>query len=199
MTPLRFYDFMRAGHVKRWHIVNTVREQTVAEHSFLVAIIALELNVKLGAIYGGDLANRLLLSALFADASEIRTGDYPTPAKREIREVLGGRNVFAEVDAALMPKVPYYDVPPSTDLHDGEAYIRRIVKMADTIEAAHWINENKAGFHADVVAKGCSKAVAELVVKFTEETKTDWFKPVNEILMELGMPYISNSLRMTPP
>ena len=43
MGELSIKDLLRAGHVKRWQIVRTVRDQTLAEHSFNVAMISIEL------------------------------------------------------------------------------------------------------------------------------------------------------------
>lgn len=200
MEKLRFYDFMRAGHVKRWHIVNTVRDQTVAEHQYLVTVIAMELFSKLGQYWQADADQMesdnnmwlgLIAGALFSDTPEVRYGDFPSPAKKYIKAI-GGEDLFAKLDRELIPHLPYV----GGDVNDGLA---RIIKMADFIEATHWIMENKAGIHSEAVAKSNARAMAEAVVRFTQETATDWFGPVNEILIELGMPYISKSMLVTPP
>lgn len=204
MEKLRFYDFMRAGHVKRWHIVNTVREQTIAEHQYLVAIIAMELFSKMStALYealgnGPELqesdGNRwlgLIVGALFSDAPEVRYGDFPTPAKKHVRAV-GGDDLFHKLDKELMPHLPYVG-------GDLDRVMRDIIAMADHIEAAHFIGENKAGIHSDAVAKSSSRRMAEKVVELTKTTGVDWFGPVNEVLIELGMPYISKAMLVTPP
>lgn len=191
---LKFYDFMRAGHVKRWHIINTVRNQTLAEHGYLVTIIALELY---RLIVGGDRERdseeilQLIMGAMFDDAPEIRYGDYPTPAKSYLQDKVPFP-IFKAMDDDLMPEIPYIGgrIP---------GRLLPFIKMADAIEAAHWIHENKAGIHADIVAKGCARRMMELVDKFSRETNTDWYEPVNKVLMELGMPYVSQSLRQTPP
>lgn len=200
MEKLRFYDFMRAGHIKRWHIVNTVREQTIAEHQYLVTIIAMELYMKMADNPVDDRSTAefaaLMVAAMFHDAPEVRYGDFPSPAKRHIREIVGkigdGKDVFEVMDQALMPKLPYIGTEPSPLVTD-------FVHMADAIESAHWISENKAGVHSDVVAKGNARRMAELTVELTQKTGWDWFGPVNEVLIELGMPYLSRSMLVTPP
>lgn len=188
---LTFYDFMRAGHVKRWHIVETVRPQTLAEHLWRVTVIALELY----QLMGHDAANeraQLMAAALFHDTPEIRMGDTPTPAKAFIRERAGVGDMFKLMEEELMPEIPYIGgaLPPE---------LARFLKMADAIEAAHWISEHAVGAHGQVVAQYNKKLMGDLVVRFTNETGQDWFKAVNEVLMALGMPYLSSALRMTPP
>ena len=184
---MTFYDFMRAGHVTRWHIVNTTRHQTLAEHLYLVTIIAIELASKLQPIdrtTPEDLL-RLVVGALFHDAAEIRQGDVPTPAKKFIRE-MAGESIFTKMEESLLPEIPYIRGGMSGDL-------RQIIFMADTIEAAHWIHENKAGIHADMVAKGCWKKMVQTAIEF------GWVPQVNEILQSLGMPYIYKEAMESAP
>lgn len=71
-------DRLRAGHVSRWHIVNAVREQSLAEHSFNVAIIAMELAERLGFEQWSD---RVAVVALLHDIDEVVEGDIPASAK----------------------------------------------------------------------------------------------------------------------
>lgn len=195
---LTLYDFLRASHVKRWHIVNTANTQTIAEHSYLVAVIAMHLC----AAYGGEEAevHQTAVWALFHDAVEIRTGDIPTPAKRLLREADRmpegadlGPDLFERLDIVLMPRAPF--------LENGEPgeMASRCVKMADAIEAAHWIRENGLGRHAEIVSAGCWRRLEDLVARNTQEMNIDWYRPVNEVLMALGMPYISREERITPP
>lgn len=189
---LTLYDYLRAGHVKRWHIVNTATTQSIAEHSYLVAIIAMHLAKAKGA--PEPVIHQAAVWALFHDAVEIRTGDIPTPAKRLLREADRepegadlGPDIFERIDMTLMPQAPF--------INDGEPceLVEQCVEMADAIEAAHWIRENGLGRHASIVASGCWRRVEDLTHKY------DWYKEVNEVLMALGMPYISREERISPP
>ncbi len=193
MERLRFYDFMRAGHVKRWHIVHTIRDQSIAEHQYLVTVVAMELFSRMAGKLGLDESAwlPLIVGAMFHDAPEVRYGDFPSPAKAHIRE-MGAPDVFEKLDKALMPKLPYVGGDMGQVVHD-------IISMADAIEAAHWISENKAGVHAAHVAKGNARRMAEMVIGLTERTGVDWFDAVNAVLIELGMPYLSKSMLVTPP
>lgn len=201
---LSFYDYMRAGQVKRWHIVETTRQQTLAEHLWRTTVIALELYDQIvGAKFNGRESwheiLQLVMEGLFHDTPEIRMGDTPTPAKAFIRENAG--DVFTPMQQALMPEIPYIGgtLPVTATMAGGDGILARILKLADAIEAAHWISEHKVGAHADVVAQANRKIMADLVVRYSQETELDWFAPANHVLMALGMPYLSVNLRLTPP
>lgn len=174
MNRMGFYDFMRAGHVSRWHIVNTVRHQTLAEHLYLVTVISMELHSLIKP--EEEVPIDLVVGAMFHDSTEIRAGDTPTPAKDFIRS-MAGAEIFDKMEESLLPEMPYIRGTLNP-------FLRQIVTLADRIEAAHWIHENKAGIHADMVAKGCWKKMVQTAMQY------DWVEPVNKVLQSLGMPYI---------
>jgi len=68
------YTLRNAGHVRRYHTVQTVGHQTVAEHSFHVTLILLHLTQ-------GKASAELLKAALYHDLPEVYTGDIPATAK----------------------------------------------------------------------------------------------------------------------
>lgn len=77
-TSLPIQDRLRASSVSRWHIVRTVNHQSVAEHSFNVAMIAMEIGNRLGY---QNWREKIAVAALEHDLDEIHAGDIPTPAK----------------------------------------------------------------------------------------------------------------------
>lgn len=192
MKTLTLYDFLRVGHVKRWHNVNTVKEQTLAEHSYMVTIIAIHLA---SAIVGDEeFTADVAFAALFHDAPEVVMGDTPTPAKRFIREFTKDDRIFDKMEAELMPKVPYR----SGVAIGSEAM--RYVKMADKIEAAHWVGENGVGKHADIVKAYNWRNVEDYVELLdNEHPASGWYEAVNSVLMALGMRYVYKQARITPP
>jgi len=188
-NKVTFHEFMRAGHIQRWHVVNTVKSQTVAEHAYLVTVIAMELYTKeIGANDPAEF-NQLMAAALFHDAPEIRYGDIPTPGKRFIKERTGN-GFFDDMDRELMPEIPYAGgrLTPRCE---------PCIKLADSIEALNWISANKAGAQADMVQKACIADLQRLVA-FYSASDTDWYEPVNKILMALGLPYIYREAREQP-
>lgn len=207
--PLSLYDFLRIGHIKRWHNVNTIREQTVAEHSYLVTIIALDLYASVAGVPAEPVPMmpaieeyvcmvrdllKLLIGAIFHDAPEAASGDTPTPAKRLLRQISGDPALFQKVDDFLMPQLPYI-------LEKMPIHLEKFVKMADAIEGCHWISENGAGTHAKVVQAAGRRRMEDLVEKYdTEDTRgADWYRAVNKVLMALGMPYVHKESRISPP
>lgn len=198
MKKLTVYDFLRAGHVKRWHIINTVNQQTVAEHSFLVAIIAMELyNEMVGVDPNDDNSikefNALVMGAIFHDIAEIKLGDLPTPSKQLFKQFYGD-DMFDKIEETIFPEMPY------TGHGELGTELRKIIKMADTIEAVHWIYENGVGAHAKVVADKSWDLLADRVREYSMGGGgDDWYTSVNKILMALGMPYINRDHAVSPP
>lgn len=181
--PIGFYELARASHIKRWHIVSTANQQNLAEHQYNVTVIGLELHKLLTT---EDPRPNLLLGLLFHDAAEIRYGDIPTPGKTFLGDIAGVD--FHEIDKSLVPHTPY--LPSYSEQADNS---RKIIKMADTIEAAWWIRENGVGAHAKVVADKCWAAVVKLTTGY------GWHEEVNSILQRLGMPYVSKDISILPP
>ena len=70
---------MRVAHVKRWQIVRTAREQTLAEHLYRVWLLVRELGPLVGLT--PDEVRAAENFALLHDLPEIKTGDIATPVK----------------------------------------------------------------------------------------------------------------------
>lgn len=69
-------DFILAGaEVTRFHTYTTLQNETVGHHSHGVACLVLMLDQ--------SASSPLLIAALLHDLAEHRTGDIPSPAKRE--------------------------------------------------------------------------------------------------------------------
>ena len=125
---MEFYDTLRAQNVIRWHIVNLGgRNQTLADHTFGVMVIALELARRLNHVFmdWDKFQGRLLEYCLFHDIHEVIEGDIPTPTKR--------RYGIEECDD---------DAPP---------LILAIVTVADRLEALFTLHDNATGVHAKQV------------------------------------------------
>lgn len=80
------YDFFaflsRMRYISRWGLMRNTVPENIQEHSLDVAIIAHALAMIRNTYFDGDLdPNRIALLGVFHDASEIFTGDMPTPVK----------------------------------------------------------------------------------------------------------------------
>ena len=155
---LTVYEQLRACHVKRWHIVQTSREQTLAEHSFAVAVIAgsLAAAMRWNGLLQESGKLKLLQWALAHDIIEVRTGDMPTPFKRDL-EAVGGKGIVEKaedrVDADTMAA---YRQVRGTE-------IETIVKLADQIEAIFFLQDNGVGAHAKQVLDGLRAILSDMV------------------------------------
>lgn len=83
MRSENFYSFLsRMKYINRWGLMRNTRYETLQEHSMETAILAHALAVLDRVRFGADIdADRVAVAALFHDASEIITGDLPTPVK----------------------------------------------------------------------------------------------------------------------
>lgn len=83
MTKSHFFAHLsRLKLINRWPLMRNVRTENVSEHSLQVAMVAHALALIKNAKFSGSLnAERIALMALYHDASEVLTGDLPTPVK----------------------------------------------------------------------------------------------------------------------
>ena len=156
------YELLRASHTKRWTIVSTARVQTVAEHSFNVAMVAEKLAEAIGwdIVINSDNFLKLQTWALMHDIPEVFTGDLPTPFKRELKR--RGADIEA-VEDDLAPG--YGDL---ADAADGTEY-GMIVKLADMMEAIWFLSENGLGVHARKVLQGLYDNLYAMVEEYSSE------------------------------
>lgn len=151
---------MRAGHVRRWHIVAVSREQTVAEHMHRVGVIAEHILRSLGRFdWDSNLTLNTMRWAAIHDRVEAITGDVPTPTKDDIRSVCAGRVDGDPFDRAFVAYDPEAEELRSCIAEDGECPLAgRIVKYADLLEAVNYIGTFGCGSHAREVWEGLRRA-----------------------------------------
>lgn len=139
----RTADLLALVDVKRWVVIKTSRTQSVAEHSFAVAIIAMELSERLSNGKVGNMAE-LLWWALVHDVPETLTGDVDGKFKREFPAV---RSALVEAEDIAFP---WYKI---TRQHVIPMDCQVLVKMADKIEAIAFITHWGIGPRADEVMR----------------------------------------------
>jgi len=138
IKPMKFQDKCRMGQVTRFHMVRTYREQTMAEHCYLVAVIAEELAK---AVMIPETGNVIKL-ALMHDRHEVITGDIPTPFKKDIDK--NSDYNFLE----LVEKVDPNYMLLRRDMSLSELVV---VEMADMIEAVIFLEKEGIDSHASRV------------------------------------------------
>jgi len=141
MANYNFYAMLsRMKYINRWGLMNNTREENIGEHSLEVAVFAHALVCIANKRFGETLnADRAALLGLFHDASEIITGDLPTPVKYfdpKIKDAY--KNIEHLSEQKLISMLPDYlkeEYAPlvDSDLADSQLYI--YVKAADKLSA----------------------------------------------------------------
>ncbi|EKT63868.1 5'-deoxynucleotidase [Providencia burhodogranariea] len=83
-----FAHLARMKLIHRWPLMRNVRTENVSEHSLQVAMVAHALAIIKNRKFGGNVnAERIALLAMYHDASEVITGDLPTPIKYHNQQI----------------------------------------------------------------------------------------------------------------
>ncbi len=182
----------RMKYIERWALMRNTRAENLCEHSMEVAMIAHALCIIGNVRYGKNLdANKAALIGLYHDASEIITGDMPTPVKYFNTDI---KSAYKEVEKVaedkLLEKLPedmrpaYEEIfSPSNNDDENEIYIRKLVKAADKLSALiKCIGETNAGNTEFRTAKeSTGKAIRTLYQELPEVLVF-----VNEFLASYG-------------
>ncbi|NVD34225.1 5'-deoxynucleotidase [Marinobacter lutaoensis] len=130
----------RLRWIRRWGLMRNAIEENVATHSWEVATLAHALALIRNQRFGGRVsADRIAAVALYHDATEVITGDLPTPVKyhsRVMREAFGDIEHKAEKELlALLPeelREPFAPYLCASALAPEE---RELIKAADRLSA----------------------------------------------------------------
>ena len=193
-----FAAVSRMKYIERWSLMRSNRPENLSEHSLEVAMISHALCTIANIRFGKDLdAAQAALIGLYHDASEIITGDLPTPIKYYNSDI---RNVFhaieAKADERLLEKLPK-DLQPvysrifaaEEDASEQELYMRSLVKAADKISALiKCIEERKSGnMEFRTAEKSTQKTLDQMCKDFPEVQVflNEFLPPYGDTLDEL--------------
>ena len=139
----------RMRYINRWGLMRNTRLENIQEHSHQVAVLAHALAVIQNKYYGGQVdAGQVAVAAIYHDASEILTGDMPTPIKYDNPDI---QNAYKQVEAvaerkllSMLPEDLRGDFEDVITIPDPE--IHALVKAADKLSAyLKCVEELKAG------------------------------------------------------
>ena len=158
-----FFAYLaRMKLIDRWSLMRCTSRENVQEHSLQVAIIAHALALIKNRHFGGSLVpEKVALHAIFHDATEVLTGDLPTPVKYFSPEIRAAYNAIEDHAVSqllgLLPQDLRGDYAQIFSSEDQE--IHRLVKGADVIAAyIKCLEEESAGNHEFSRAKKAIEA-----------------------------------------
>ena len=147
-----FYAVLsRMKYIDRWALMRNTEEENIQEHSHMVAVLAHALALIRTRVFGLPTdANAVAVAALYHDATEILTGDMPTPIKYYNPDI---RDAYKQVEAIACRKLTgmlpeklrglYADL-----LTPADPEVEELVKAADKLSAhIKCLEEEKAGNH----------------------------------------------------
>ena len=139
----------RTKYINRWGLMRNTQEENIQEHSHMVAVLAHALAVIQNRYYGGQVdPGAVAVAALYHDASEILTGDMPTPIKYDNPDI---QRAYKDIEAvaerkllSMLPEDLRADYDEAITIPDPE--VRALVKAADKLSAyLKCVEELKAG------------------------------------------------------
>ncbi|MGX8692774.1 MAG: 5'-deoxynucleotidase [Clostridia bacterium] len=166
MSDNFFAYISRMRYIGRWSLMRNSLPENIQEHSHMVAVIAHALGVIRRDVFGVPCdPNEAAAVALYHDASEILTGDLPTPIKYHSADIRGAyRQVEALACEKLLATLPEALRPAYEELLTGETQERlhELVKAADKLSAyIKCIEERKAGNNEFLSAEKQTRAILE--------------------------------------
>lgn len=137
-----FFAYMyRLRYIERWSLMRNVVKENVAEHSFHVAVLTHVLCTIANEEFGKQVpTDKIVSMALFHDATEVFTGDIPTPVKHHNPKILSNFREIEHLAAErLLDMIPeplrtVYD--PLINTKKADDYeLKKYVKAADLLDA----------------------------------------------------------------
>ena len=181
-----FYALLsRMRYINRWGLMRNSFQENIQEHSHQVAVLAHGLALIRREILGLEAPDpdRCAVAALYHDASEILTGDMPTPVKYYNAAI---QDAYKQVEHIacnqLLDMLPeqlrsYYEPL----VMESDPQVKIIVKEADKLSAyIKCLEERKAGnAEYETAARQTMEALVEI-----DRPEMDWF--ITECLPAFG-------------
>ncbi len=197
MSYAFFAYLSRLKLIRRWSLMRNTQPENDAEHSLQVAMIAHAIAVIGQNRYHRDTdPEHVLTLAVYHDATEVMTGDLPTPVKYHNEELRGAyhrlENVSADRLLALLPQ----DLRPafSPCLKQEKGYDRDVVKAADRISAyIKCLEEKRAGNREfDYASENIRRSLEEIALPEVHDFLRDFLPAFEMTLDELNHPTCEN-------
>jgi hypothetical protein len=168
---MKLYETLRAGHVHRWNIVATMRQQSIAEHMWNVTMIATTISRVLEL---QDSAPPGFVGlCLRHDRHEVILGDVPTPTKRKMNWDL--------IEAGSDPE---YD---NLKAHYRDTIYEHILKIADILEGEWFLlSWGVPSSHVSEILEELSDRYLAALAKGQRRWPTHNWKRVDKVRNEIS-------------
>jgi 5'-deoxynucleotidase YfbR-like HD superfamily hydrolase len=156
------FDLLALSTVNRWGIVDMLRPQSVAEHSYRVWVLVQDLYDVMFPVEHNTFEQRAASDwALTHDAEEVFTGDLPTTVKIILEEICPG------ITYKLKERVLRDKLPQILNRQRGlegtlPAYF---VKIAETVEAILYLREYGVNMNRKIQVENTLLGTLEAVIK----------------------------------
>ena len=135
----KFFAYIsRMKYITRWSLMRSSVPENVQEHSHMVAVLAHALGViRRDVFHKPCQPDACAAAALFHDATEIFTGDLPTPIKYYSPDIRAAYRQVEEVAAEKLLGMLPEELRPAYSplLREEDGSVKRIVKAADKLSA----------------------------------------------------------------
>lgn len=179
--------------IRRWSLMRNTQPENDAEHSLQVAMIAHALALIARKRYQRTVnPDHVLSLAVYHDATEVMTGDLPTPVKYNNEEL---RDAYHRLEAlsaerllALLPTDLRSSYVPYMKQESG--YEHTLVKAADKISAyIKCLEEQRAGNREfDYAAENVRRSIDALDLPEVKDFLLDFLPAFSMTLDELNHP-----------
>lgn len=160
---MQFYPFSamlaRMKYISRWGLMRSSRTESLCEHTADTALLAHTLALISVSIYGTQVrCETVCVAALYHDASEILTGDMPTPVKYKTEPLRRAYKALERDAAAQLATLAPHPVRRAlTGYLTGDVLTekeRQLLKAADRLSAlVKCMEEESSGNHEFAGAK----------------------------------------------
>ena len=193
MTYAFFACLSRLKLISRWSLMRNTQPENDAEHSLQVAMIAHAIAVIGRDRYGRTVDPEHVLSlAVYHDATEVMTGDLPTPVKYHNEELRGAYRRLEDVSADRLLSLLPEDMQPAFTpyLKQEKGYDHDVVKAADRISAyIKCLEEKRAGNREfDYAAENVKKSIDAIALPEVKDFLRDFLPAFEMTLDELNHP-----------
>ena len=177
MQEQKFFAIIsRMKYINRWGLMRNTINENISEHSLETAFIAHVLALYRNVRFGGNVdPERVALLAMYHDATEIITGDLPTPVKYYNAEIKAEYDKVEKMaEEKLLSYLPedlrgYYAPLFSKTEEDKELWV--LVKAADKLSALIKCIEERQMGNSDFTEaeKSTLQAVYDMALPEAEE------------------------------